>query len=1046
MQSKKLKTLLLTALCSVAVLCTSIGLFNMNKTEAQAQVIEISNVLESEIALNTEVEVESSITVTYNGKDKTANNGVVVFPDGRIVNAGKIRFNQAGVYQLRYFFEDGGVTHTAIQNVEVYSSYFNLSNPSGGEIIVSDEENQLYTKQDGIIVNLKSGTKFVYNKVLDLRDCGEDGLSNIIEIDTRYGHYEGDKYVRDVLEGWIRLTDCYNPNIYIELRMQNSDAYNGCLYPGVKTNVQVVTGMDKGETHDYGGAARIIMLDGINYRVWTEKGSMNVGMYSMNTALTTGAVWKYDMKTNRVYLTYNGKEDFLVSDLDEPLIYTNGTLFPGFTTGEVFVSVYANGYESNYAHTEIISIGNDNLKDVVSEPCTDDVAPMIVVEKEKTTPTGVNGAIGDRFTIPSAKAIDVNLTGDIDVAVYRGYGTNMQLNVSVDNNSFALSEKDLYTIVYAAKDKSGNEGKEIFTVSAVQTPDNRAVTLTTLPSQTVSAGVQLDNLCEVVGSINVDKEKVDVLVSVESEHQNIVGEGTEFAFTPYYEGAYTLRYTYTDGVFHYEKVVELQCERSDSVCFMDEVSLPNYYLQGNSYAIDDITAYSFTSGRPVATDTTIYAVFDDGAEQLISDPLHVMMTGNNSVYFVYKASSGETLVTDKASIINADYYKGNVKSGLDMTKLFIGDYTVSALNSIGGRGKNITFTSNVTEGNNVLSYFNAISGRRFALGYKVVEKEGNFASFRIRLTDAHDATNTLTLEIFNKQDAAYYSVNGGTLTKAELLKFENTIINVSYDYETKFVRIGSYSAIVDFNASLVYLDMEMVGISGKSSIIVSKVNNMPIAGNTYNDRIEPEIYVHDFQGDYAEGDVVKVRKAEFADVISGVDYSKARLLITCSDGKPVLDKNGNPLTNLDWKEEYEILLDRIAIFYAIYEVSDFNGNSARKTITLNCADTTAPTITLGNLREDATLVVKKDAEIYFEFTVSDNITTAKKITTYIHLYCDDMFSYVPNVSNISSMNAPADGVYRETFVIPVRGNFTAQIHAIDEVGNLCVKYIKIIVE
>ena len=57
-----------------------------------------------------------------------------------------------------------------------------------------------------------------------------------------------------------------------------------------------------------------------------------------------------------------------------------------------------------------------------------------------------------------------------------------------------------------------------------------------------------------------------------------------------------------------------------------------------------------------------------------------------------------------------------------------------------------------------------------------------------------------------------------------------------------------------------------------------------------------------------------------------------------------------------------------------------------------------------------------------------------------------MFSFVPNVSNIKTVNAPDDGVYRESFVIPISGNYTAQIHAIDEVGNVCVKYIKIVVE
>ncbi len=438
MKIKAFKKIAIVVLFVMAVAFTAFGCsMDENPSNVQAQTIEINHVLESKIALNTEVEIASSISVEYNGTH-TAKNGVVVFPDGKIVNAGKLKLNQTGVYQLRYFFDYLGVTNTAVQNIEVYSDHFNLSNPVGGEIIVSDEENQLYTKQDGIIVNLKSGTTFVYNKVLDLRECGEDGLSNIIELDTRYGHYdENGKYVRDVELAWVRLTDCYNPNIYMDLRMQNSDLYDGCLFPGVKTNNQVVTGMDKGVTQVL-GSSRIITLDGFNYRVWQNEGSMNVGMYNMKTALTTGCVWKYDMQTQRVYLTYNDKENFLVTDLDEPLIYTNGVFFPGFTTGEVYVTVHAEGYVGSNARTEIISIGNDNLKTVTNEPCIDNFAPIVTVDANKTTQTGVYGAIGDTFTIPSATATDVNLVSGIDVAVYRGYNTDMQINVSVENNQFKL--------------------------------------------------------------------------------------------------------------------------------------------------------------------------------------------------------------------------------------------------------------------------------------------------------------------------------------------------------------------------------------------------------------------------------------------------------------------------------------------------------------------------------------------------------------------------------------------------------------------------------
>lgn len=1046
MRAIKSKKVLIVAFSVIAALIVSIGVWAIAPKSVEAQTIQVNNIVESEVALNTELEVPESVSIEHNGTH-TAENGVIVFPSGEIVTAGKIKVNQAGIYQLKYYFEDGGVRYTVVQEVEVYSDYFNLSNPNGGEIIVSDAENPLYCGKDGVIANLKSGTTFVYNKVVDLRECGEDGLSNIIELDTRYGHFEDGAYVQDCLEAWVRVTDCYNPNIYMEIRMQNAYLYNGALYPGVRTNRQPVTGMDKGITQVL-GSSRIIKLDGVDYRVWQKEGSMSVGMYGMSTKLTTGAAWKYDMETQRVYMSYNNGDNFLVSDLDEPLIYTDGSFFSGFTTGEVFVSVYASGYESAYARTEIISIGNDNLKEVASEKYVDTVAPQVIIDQEKTTQTGVYGAVGDVFTIPQARAIDVNLVGGIDVAVYRSYNTAQQTNVSVVDGAFTMSHKDLYTIVYKAKDKTGNVGTSLFTVSTMNTADNRAITLQTLQADNFVAGEAVGGFYEVLNSLNVPEEDVQVTISVESENQTLFGQGKDFSFTPYYAGEYTITYQYTDGVFAYEKTISVQCEKSSTVCFMDELVMPKYYVKGFKYAVEDVKAYTFVNGAPEAVETTVYAVFDNGAETLLSDINEVEMTGNESVYFLYKASNGVTMKTDAVSIINAEYRNALGKvMGYDTTKFFVGDFSANALKD-GKRTKNITFTSNATSGNNTLSFFNAISGRRFSLEYKIVENEDKFGVFRIHLTDSRNSANKMFFDIHNANDGTYISINGGALKKVDSIAFSNTIIKVSYDYDSKFLRVNEFSASVDFDAPLVYLDMEMMDITGKGSIIVSQLNGMTIAGNNYVDSIAPDIYIYDFQGDYQIGDVITVSVPEFSDVVSGINYASARMMITCSDGGVIYDSQNNPLNNADLVcgVQYEFKLDRLAKFYVIYEIYDFNDNVFQKTVTVNCADTELPTIRLDNLKDGETIRIKAGETVKIDFTVSDNVTQAKEITTYIHLYCIDMFSYVPNVSNIKKADAPENGEYKEKFVISIKGKYQAQINAQDAEGNLSVKYINIIVE
>ncbi len=1046
MQLKKTKKIILIAFALVAIIAVFVGFLMFPNIKTQATVIEINNAVDGSVALNTEIDIPSSITVDYNGT-QNATDGVVVCPDGKIVGASKMTLNQAGVYQLKYFFKYNGIQYTAIQKVEVYSEFFELSNPTGGEIIVTDDTNKLYCGKDGVIANLKSGTSFVYNKVVDLREVDEDGLSNIIELDTRYGHVDDQgNYVPEVDTGWVRLTDCYNPNIYMELRMQRSVNYMGCLFPGVRTSAQPVVGMDKGVDQVLTSTNRIITLDGSIYRVWIKEGSMSVGMYDIKTSMNTGAQWKYDMKTNRVYLTYNNRDKVLVTDLDEPLIYDDA-FFPGFTTGEVFVSIYAEGYDATYAQTEIVSIGNDMLKDVANQKYVDTVVPQLTVEQNKTTPTGVYGAVGDVFTIPSVKVTDVNLVEGVDVAVYRNYGTTAQTNVSVVDGKFNLSTKAEYTIVYEAKDKMGNKGVTTFTVTAIDTPDNRAITLNTIDEKTIDAGKKVEDLFEVTNAINVDEKDVQVKVFVENEKQKIDGEGLDFTFTPYYEGQYKIRFEYSDGVFNYQKEVTINCQRSETSCFMDKVLSPKYYLQGYTYAIDNISAYTFVNGYPEKTKTDIFVVYDDSGErQKIENPDEVTITGNSNVYFIYEAENGETLVTEKTDIINADYYNASGKKlGFDMSKFFIGDFTANATDGI-KRVRNITFTSNLNSGNNTLSYFNQIMARKFVLEYKLVAGQANFGTLRINLTDAKNSLNKLYFDVVNGDDGTYVSVNGGNLTKVETLKFENAINTISYDYESKFLRIGEYATSVEFDANSVYLDIQMLDIVGKSSIVISAINNTTIAGNNYVDGSSPEIYVNDYQGDYQVGDIVKIAIPEYADVISGINYSKASVMITCDDRGVVYDANGKALSDLQVGQEYEVKLDRIAKFYAIYEIYDFAGIKTTKTILLNCADSTAPTVTLNNIKDGKVLKVKADEKIQINFTVADDVTIAKNLIVYIHLYCKDMYSYVPNVTGISPEEAPENGVYKEYFYISIAGNYQAQINVQDEQGNLLVKRIEIVVE
>lgn len=1033
----KIKQTILIALVILACLFTGLGVKALTAKQASAAVIELTDSsIPDRAVLNSEISLPESVSVSYDGKDHTAASGVVACPDGKIVNASELtKLDQTGVYSVKYFFKASGVKHTVLKQITVYTSYYSLSSGTS-EIKYATAGDPLWSGKNGVIIGLTEGDTFTYNKPVDLKAAGEDGLTEVIEIDARLGSDETGKYVADAEAVWVRLTDCYNPNVYAELRIGRSPDYGGNFFPGVRTSNQPCNGLQKGTKH---GSTKQVVLDGVQYGFWPNEVGYMSGFNAMGS-MTTGYTWKYDYEKMRFYFCYDGGDDIIVTDLDEPLLFTDGNFFPGWTTGEVYVSLYADNFiYGSVARTELISVAGENVQDlgILTGNYTDEVAPAITINAKKTTATGIYGAIGDTITIPEASATDVNLLGGVEVTVYTGYGTQSASNVSVTDGKFKITEKDTYTIVYTARDGAGNVGTEIYTVAATAAASDRAITLEYDQLSSLSAGLPVVLSGEVTQSLNSDIDDVTVSIHIESSRQSgdyKVGD----TFIPGYAEKYRITYSYTDGIYSYQKSYSVDCAASNLVTFDGEVVLPQTFIKGYHYSIPAAKAYTYASGAPELATVSAYAVFDGGAETLISDINDVVITGSKKVKFVFKAEGAENVVTDEVSIVDAAYDS----SSTDASKFFVGNFTAD--------DSKLKFTSNVTSGNNKLSFINAVSARTFGLTYKVLIGENNFETLRITLTDYANSSIKNVIDINKGNGTSTVSINGGTATELSKFNFASDMtIDVSYTYATRKLIVGGNNFALDANypSGKCYLSIEMLGISGTSAIEINAINNQPFTGRKLsNDIASPEIYVNNCQGEYKKGSVVTTPIPEFNDVISGVNYSTISFTITAADNKPVKDANGNVLSNLDYTKQYDILLDRIAKFYVRYTVSDFAGNYSTTAILLECADTTAPVITLTNMNEGGTIHVKPTDTIKICFTVKDDCTSEGNLVTYIHLHCDDMYSFVQNVTGITDDNRPSDGVFEAKFNIDIKGNYTAQIHCYDEKGNHSVVRIKIVVE
>ena len=167
------------------------------------------------------------------------------------------------------------------------------------------------------------------------------------------------------------------------------------------------------------------------------------------------------METNRPYAevyTKNGNsfitKRLWLTDLDEPGIQGDD-VFKGFSTGEVYLSVWAEEYLGDKFHFEILDIYGTSFSNLSPQKnfITDEKAPALKLKK--TLPNVLYAKVGENIVLPEVVAYDVHLK-EVSSTVFYLKGTNLQRLVSVKNNTFVPSVAGVYTVTYIATDTFGN--------------------------------------------------------------------------------------------------------------------------------------------------------------------------------------------------------------------------------------------------------------------------------------------------------------------------------------------------------------------------------------------------------------------------------------------------------------------------------------------------------------------------------------------------------------------------------------------------------------
>ena len=297
---------------------------------------------------NTFIAPQTAI-VDYFGVQKEASFTAIEKPDGTVVEENATRFDKSGVYNLVYEITVGNRVFTAKKAIEIDYQCYELS----GE---KSEREYSYSRMDLV---LAEGEELIVNKSVNLNEMGKN--DTLVSLRLKPAEANASQGVPDAMIFYVKLTDIYDANNYVLIQLDKR-----FIDPGYRE-----------------------WADGVSYlRAGSAEQTLG-GINSLGNLATTGSEARFSMVSNPAGQTLTLSFDYatrqvhvkegingtLVTDLDDTKYYNSNfdtTLWQGFTTGEVYLSIYAEDYrsEDKKARIELLDVcgfGTLNYKTVEFE-------------------------------------------------------------------------------------------------------------------------------------------------------------------------------------------------------------------------------------------------------------------------------------------------------------------------------------------------------------------------------------------------------------------------------------------------------------------------------------------------------------------------------------------------------------------------------------------------------------------------------------------------------------------------------------------------------
>ena len=990
--------------CSLFVLIGGVwGL--KSQTTVRAMDLQTETEILSTYRLGDEFVVPQA-SIVQNGKNYEVSSTILYFPNGAAYVNETYSLNAIGEYRLEFQAIADGETLSVEKSFEVNSEAYAMG--TNAVLEYKDSLDRITASSvAGLHIELPDRTSFTYNEPINIYDY--DINTPLV---TMHPYSDGgSKTYRESLKQIVRLTDCYDTNNYVEFILAWDYSNHITETAATYYRARVGGGQSLGITPIPSDTviSSSVYIGEQRYRIWEDVyGAM--GVYNLTDA---GISVYFDAKTNSFYVKDTSKK--IVSDLDNSELYGDKA-FKGFTTGEVYISVLAEEYFTGTVNIDISKLAGLEGKELHLSTVKDVKAPKIEIDGPDDKVYYI--AKNESVTFPTATAYDVNLNGEVSVAVYSYYGTEQCRQHSYKGGVFTPKTEGKYTVVYTAEDTFGNVATKVLNVICITRDNNQIVSFSVDEPTFLTAG----EICELpayeVFSCNGDVT-IDVYYQFEGTETKV--EIVDNAFLVEYVGEYEIIYEYRDVFTSYVKSYKVMSRPSSNVRF-DTPIFPEYLIANAPYTFEPVYAYTYDAQMPTRHNVETFIIVDgDGEKAKRIDYANTTIPTCSKVQFKY-VYGDVSIFSQELPVVDVGFGKS-----LKMEKYFVGDFEKTA--KING----VYYNSKVTEGSNELEFVNILSLSSFTFSFNIPTGADNFEAIDVVLTDYYDRSNSVTVSYVNKGSSTYMVC--GNVQAAKGVAFVENAHKFYYNSaKSQFVDMSG--KMLDWNNTFssdkVLLKVVVRNIIGKAEVGLIEVGAQVLSNDSV-DYFKPTLLFEDDGGVKKVGEKITIKPATVIDVLSPFVQANLSLVVMTPLRTYAVSDDGVQLTiGCATDRAYTLTLKEDGKYRITYSYTDASGNLISGGFVADVSDTEAPTIQLNDGCNETTVVkAKLNTRVKIQgYSVSDNKTAADKLIVKCMVYS-------PSLEHVFVTNNEFEAVRK--------GNYVVYYYVYDDAGNYSVTYYTVYV-